>query len=356
MKQRQVASPKKAVSVEKPVKVYKPDKDPNPGASRIVATAPKKAARYVDFSAILEGHKPTTQILDRVKAATAKKQSFNETITSEAALDLLTLNQDNRKLKRASIDKMVEDMLADIWIWNGDPIRFDINMKLVDGQHRLWAIYLSKRKQPYTIVTGLPEKAQSTIDNGQNRNASDALQFHGFKEYSTIVAAVIKAYDQWEKSQTVHARNHRYVFSPADVLNWAIANKAEAEKINEFAGYAVKTLFKDAPFFKASQWAFIYFLLWSLPHRQAKAKDFITKLALASGISETENSAIWVGRRMIARIDKDTSGNSHQLYTWKMKHLIKAWNLWIEGKEMATEKSFKFTTGEKDNTVIEKPL
>jgi len=353
MKQKQVAVAEKAV--KKAVVVPMMDKaDPNTGATRIVAT--EKKARYVDFSSYLDNYKIQTKILERIADKTPKGEFFKETVNKASALDILTRNKDNRKLKRQSIDKYVDDLQHGNFEWNGETIKFDKNGRLIDGQHRLWAIVLADAKVPCLIVCGLEPKVQATIDNGQNRNASDALHFHGYIDHPSIVAAVIKAYEQWNRTHTVHSRNHRYVFSPADVLNWALEHENEAKKINEFAEFSVKTLFKDAPFFKASQWAFLYFLLWSLPGRQGKAKDFITKMALNSGISEDEHSAIFYGRRMIARLDKDTEGNSHYIYTLKVKLLVKAWNLWIEGKERATEKSFRWMAGEKDNTVIEKPI
>ena len=49
---------------------------------------------------------------------------------------LKNYNVDNRRVKKNIVDKYAYALSAGQWVVNGDAIRFDINDRLIDAQHR----------------------------------------------------------------------------------------------------------------------------------------------------------------------------------------------------------------------------
>ena len=93
----------------------------------------------------------------------------------EAAEILIDRNKSNRNVLHNRVHQYSRDMLAGKWTTNGDPIRFDKDDNLVDGQHRLHAIVESSTTQEFIIITGLDHDAIYTIDTGKARNGGDVL-------------------------------------------------------------------------------------------------------------------------------------------------------------------------------------
>ncbi|WP_256788589.1 hypothetical protein [Frankia sp. AvcI1] len=80
------------------------------------------------------------------------------------------------------------EMIRGEWKFNGDPLRFDVNGVLLDGQHRLQAIARSGVALPYVIVVGLAPEAQETMDLGAKRTIGNILQLQGVGDPNNIAA------------------------------------------------------------------------------------------------------------------------------------------------------------------------
>ena len=80
-------------------------------------------------------------------------------------------------------------MQAGAWQVTGEAIKFDTNGALSDGQHRLTAVIQSGATVDMLVVRGLAPEAQSVMDSGSKRTASDALTFGGIKNASIVAAA-----------------------------------------------------------------------------------------------------------------------------------------------------------------------
>lgn len=93
----------------------------------------------------------------------------------EAARILHAQNSHNRDITTNRVRKYADAMLAGEWTSNGDPLRFDTDGNLIDGQHRLSAVVLASRAQEFVIIGGVHHNAIYTIDTGKARNAGDVL-------------------------------------------------------------------------------------------------------------------------------------------------------------------------------------
>lgn len=112
-----------------------------------------------------------------------------ETITPEKAREYLKANTKNyRKLSRSAIIRFADDMKAGRWELNGEPIVFDENGVLKDGQHRLAAIIMANVSVKMAVTRGVDEKV--TIYNyGNKRTVSQIVSAEGLECNYTVAAA-----------------------------------------------------------------------------------------------------------------------------------------------------------------------
>jgi hypothetical protein len=114
-------------------------------------------------------------------------------MTPDIAEDLLDENLFNRKVRVRAIDELVEALRLGDWQFNGDPVRIADSGRLLDGQHRLMAIVEANVTVPVVLITGIPDKAQMTMDAGVKRTYADHLQLNGETQPNSL-GAIIASY------------------------------------------------------------------------------------------------------------------------------------------------------------------
>lgn len=110
---------------------------------------------------------------------TKKKFSEDVEITPELAKSFLEKNVKNRTIRPQHVTKLARDIERGDYIDTDDPIKFDINGNLIDGQHRLCAIIQADTPVVMRVTYNLEPKAQDVIDTGVRRSATDLLHLHG---------------------------------------------------------------------------------------------------------------------------------------------------------------------------------
>jgi hypothetical protein len=112
-------------------------------------------------------------------------------VTPELAKEILAdYNPHNRPLNAAHVSHLVSEMDAGRWMFNGDPLRFSYDRRLLDGQHKLTACV--KANMPITLlyVPNLDPKAFHTIDAGKKRSAGDTLAVLGKPNAARLASAL----------------------------------------------------------------------------------------------------------------------------------------------------------------------
>lgn len=94
-------------------------------------------------------------------------------ISPEMAKTWIENQGKNRHWRREIVNKYKAEMLAGMWRENGQPIIFDDNGSLVDGQHRLRAIMESNRAIKCLVVSNVKPIDAMTIDMGLSRTLGD---------------------------------------------------------------------------------------------------------------------------------------------------------------------------------------
>lgn len=121
-------------------------------------------------------------------------ESEIKTITPEQAEQILESNKVNRTLRQGVMEAYRRDMEAGRWMMTGEPIQFSRTGDLLNGQHRMTALAGSKSKGvDFLVITGLPDIAQTMMDQGAARGVSDALRLsQGHVKNITVVASVAR--------------------------------------------------------------------------------------------------------------------------------------------------------------------
>lgn len=112
-------------------------------------------------------------------------------ITPELAKQWLERNiENNRGIRPQVVDAYARDMAAGRWHITGDPIRFDEDGNLIDGQHRLHAVIKSGVPITSCVVRGIRREAFFVIDSGIRRTMGDEFTFAGEKNAIALAAAI----------------------------------------------------------------------------------------------------------------------------------------------------------------------
>lgn len=153
-------------------------------------------------------------------------------ITPALAEEWLTSNTHNRDLKRSGVKKFVDVIKSGGWKVTHQGIAFDWNGTLLDGQHRLWAIWESGVTVTMYVTYGMDPDTYMVIDSGPaggggKRSLGDAF-----------------AVSKWANSRTVAERTRALftIMNPArtgssgpstkELIPFAAAHKAQIEWIN----------------------------------------------------------------------------------------------------------------------------
>jgi hypothetical protein len=116
-------------------------------------------------------------------------------IDAGLAIHLLGSNLDNyRKPSKLHINKLAKDIKSNLWSFTNASIAFDVDGKLVDGQHRLMAISMTDKRVPVLVVDGLPSQScgNPAADTGMKRMASHHLHKNGVANSKDVAATARK--------------------------------------------------------------------------------------------------------------------------------------------------------------------
>lgn len=116
------------------------------------------------------------------------------TITPDDAYKWLERNKLNRAVRQNKVDYYALMMKRGEWREDREPIEFDNEGRLVNGQHRLFAIIESNVTIRSTIRFGVAEEDIAVIDTGLARTAGDLLRIKGGYKNTTLLAATAKLY------------------------------------------------------------------------------------------------------------------------------------------------------------------
>jgi hypothetical protein len=151
-------------------------------------------------------------------------------ISPEKALEWLATNDGNRAVSMSRVQQLARDMTDGVFELTHQGIAFDSEGRLIDGQHRLWAIVESKKTVTMFVCWGLKRQEVSHyIDDGRPRSMADKLGYSGIDTNKRRVSIV--------RSMLLHYRTQ--LAAPAgDVYTWG--GRGERVRTSTFAEFHEK--------------------------------------------------------------------------------------------------------------------
>jgi histone H3/H4 len=118
---------------------------------------------------------------------------------------MLATSIGNRNINKLEVRRLAALMTSGKWIFNGNPITFDVNGNLTNGHHRLTACVHGKAFFQTLVVVGVEEDSRLVDDTHRPKTASDLLAFsmpQGIKPYGNRYMAGYLAFMMYTREST----------------------------------------------------------------------------------------------------------------------------------------------------------
>lgn len=243
-------------------------------------------------------------------------------VSSATARRWLDKNARNRPLSAYAVERYRRDMIEGRWVYAADPIRFDTDGNLLDGQHRLTALATCEGLAlPFLVVRGLPTETQMVMDQGRKRSTGQQLAIKGVKNASNVAAAA-KVYILWREG---------YLFRDNTAANTTVTTpRIEAwvdehtDLVNNVGAYFNAIRSNDAP----PSVAFAAALRFAQIHPDQAHAFF---LSLANGGTPVKHPVNTLDKRL-QRIRRDGLKIPNRDY---LAMFVQAWNAVRDGKTLS---------------------
>ena len=104
-------------------------------------------------------------------------KAFEKEVTPKIAAYILEKhNEDNRKIVKSQVNKIVKSIREDGWLKDGQPMTFNTEGNLAEAQHRLKAIVETGITAKMVVVTGVITACFTRCAPAKPRKAEDEIQ------------------------------------------------------------------------------------------------------------------------------------------------------------------------------------
>lgn len=268
-----------------------------------------------------------------------RRGNYLTMITPEVARQLLELNTNNRRPKRAKIEQYKRDMTNLRWDADASDLKVSRTQELVDGQNRCIASQESGMPFPTLIRTGLHVETKMHVDTGAKRIGSDVVRMMaGVTNYASGVAAAVTLRNRYTE------RYERY--DAARGLDWKATVLTHEEMLTylrehpamiEFAPAGNRLYQSVTPAIQVSVW--IAALSWFAELDHSMAEDFANRLVESEfrGPGDPLQSLVGYAARMRAQVQPGAGLGGIRGRIAQEENLIaciKVWNAYRKGEEI----------------------
>lgn len=239
-----------------------------------------------------------------------------------------------RNLSNKLVDRYALDMAGEQWPFAGDPIRFNIDGQLIDGQHRLRAIMQSRTNEMMIVIRGLERETFSVFDTGRARSFPDIIRSMGVVNVS-MNANITRRVLQWRRGNysvpnVPRVLNPKFLgvsASPGYLLE-TFNSMSDAIQNAARRGNACKSIANPktaAP----GVLGFMYLLLSRIDLERAEL--FFHELQIGPRQAGPEYPIFVLRERLREYVAQGQSGSPD----WVWIHFFcTTWNAWYEGRSM----------------------
>ena len=243
-----------------------------------------------------------------------------ENVTPQLASAYLSQNTNNRPLNKSRVQAYANAMMRGEWQFNGDPVRFDEDGCLIDGQHRLSAIVQSSIPMKMLVIRNLPQSTFKTIDVGAKRSPSDLAALAGVKN-STNATAGARLYLTWLATGTIYATVDKSPTS-SQILDFVTSNSI----LDRATTYVCGSRFHKK-FLSPSVSCFLYLAFSTID--EEKAIEFMNEIREPTSV-DWQNPAFLLRER----ITQSSLGKTRLRKNEMVALVMKAWRHWIKGEKV----------------------
>jgi hypothetical protein len=143
-----------------------------------------------------------------VMTRSAKPAVFTMVIDKTMASLMLERNTHNRRASVGHVASLCREAAEDRWVFNGEPIKFSRDGRLLDGQHRLLAVAKTGIPIETLVVFGLDADAFATYGGSKRRSNADVLSICGEVNTHRLASALanVNCYDTGRYGEYGHSR------------------------------------------------------------------------------------------------------------------------------------------------------
>jgi hypothetical protein len=226
-------------------------------------------------------------------------------------------NVHNRNASNSTVARYALDMAADKWRLTAEPIKFDVNGNLIDGQHRLMASVRAGVSFTTLVARNVETRAQDVMDTGRRRSIGDQLRLNDYP-YSQVAGTAAKILLIWDQGWLYAGRDKWSLVTHSNVLEYLEVNPDLIASIGHTYGMFNTGV---SPATRAAT-----FHVLQKIDREA-AVEFFDKFN--TGAELAKNSPILALRNRVANL----KASGTRVYTADHISLIfRAWNYWRKGK------------------------
>lgn len=241
-------------------------------------------------------------------------------ITPDIAANWLEHNTKNRKISEPTLNKYVNALTEGSYRFNGDAIRFSVDGRLLDAQHRLTACTETGIGFESVVVWGIEPEAQITMDRGKKRTLVDHLRIMG-EQSTKELATVLNLAVAWDRGERFGI-GYRTSVSYEEAYQYLIDNpniRASIDMIGIIGYSKVRKIINPAYF------AFLHWVLSRIDSNDAD--DFLEKVA-SNRYVESELEATYKLSNRLEDLRNDRADKPQEV----IPLALKAWNYYRDGE------------------------
>lgn len=242
-----------------------------------------------------------------------------ETVTPDDARRYLELNENPRKIRPAKVRLYARDMTSGSWEVGTSSIKFDVQGRLRDGQHRLTACVEADRDFTTVVFRNVTDAAVDNTDRGMVRAWADVLAGRGYANAHHLQAAVTVGW-RWDRN----GWSGRLQPSVTELDEWLGDNSALPEHVTTASLLGHKL--------GARRSSVAAFMNRAATIDPDELERFVEALRSGTGLEATNPAFRLRERWMLNRHVKPSSSLVLQLVD--LAYTCKAWNAWIEGRSI----------------------
>jgi len=236
---------------------------------------------------------------------------------------MLRANTGNRSISRGTVSKYAQMMKDRVFLMNGEPIIFNGDGTLQNGQHRLEACVQANTAFESLVVHGVSKDAFLTMDQGKKRSFADALSTQDVPNH-VAAAAITRCILAMENRGTPDTTAMSEWGKP---MQWFVDRyHQDAELIQKGVLWAAKLRYDMLV--SNSAVGFSYF--WAAKHDEEAAELFFDAVHEPFGLNKRDPAMV-----LHMRLAKIGTADIHRLEPIEQcAFFIKAFSAFVRNREL----------------------